>query len=199
MSEYVIRDGDFTFRITDDLDRWIEDEYVRMSVAFTESAREVLEPIRDDALRRWYGPDGVTRITGRSGDIQIVTTLDVGTQEVRVAIGSTDTRMVKGRDGRSRPRATAIHRPGALAMEWVEVTDAEYWRLWRENDKLGRTITPVKHDKKTGRRYAKKLKPTHSDGAYLLPMFVTGPARKAVKELNRAIGRRIALTDAGGA
>lgn len=199
MADYVITDGEFTVRVSDSLDRWIDEQYAAAARAVAASFEEVLQPVADHARAEWYGPRGVKRDTGASGDIRVVTTIDVGRHTVTTAVGSTDTKMVKGRDGRARPRATAIHRPGALAMEWVQVTDSEYWRMWRENDKLGRRVNAVKHDRKTGLYYAKKLKPTNADGAYLLPLLITGPARKAIKGLNRALGRRLALSGAMGA
>jgi hypothetical protein len=195
MGEILIREGDMTVRVTDNLDEWVDREIARGIRAVVEAQEEIVNPVAEAARASWYGPEGVTRRTGKSGDIIVTTTIDMGAGEVRTAVGSTDTRIVKGRDGRSRPRATAIHRPGALAMEWVEVTESEYWRLFRENERLGRRLNAIKHDKKTGKHYAKKLKDKTSDGAYLLPLFIVNPARRAMRLFNRALGRRIALAD----
>jgi hypothetical protein len=47
------------------------------------------------ARREWYGPTGVTRITGKGGDIVALTTVDTAKDEVRVSVGSTDDRTVR--------------------------------------------------------------------------------------------------------
>lgn len=53
------------------------------------------QAIADEARRVWYSPTGVTRVTGKGGDIVAITTVDNGKGEVRVSVGSTDTRTVQ--------------------------------------------------------------------------------------------------------
>lgn len=198
MGEVRIKDGDLEIRITDNLDAWVDNEYLRASRAMAAGGVEVLSPVAEAARREWYGPNGVNRDTGRSGDVVVTETIDVRGNEVRVAVGSTDTVMVKGSDGRSRPRATAIHRPGALAMEWQKVSDSEYWRMYRQNEKLGRTVYKIRHDKKTGEHWAKKQTDRSSDGAYLLQVYIMKPSRAAIKGLARAVGWQMGVATFGG-
>lgn len=198
MGEIRITDGDLEIRITDNLDAWIDNEYLRASRAMVAGGVEVLEPVAEAARREWYGPNGVKRNTGRSGNVIVTETIDVRSNEVRVAVGSTDTRLVKGNDGRSRPRATAIHRPGALSMDWQKVSDSEYWRMYRQNEKLGRSVYKIRHDKKTGEHWAKKQTDRSSDGAYLLQVYIMKPGRAALKGLARAVGRQMGVVTSGG-
>src|SRR3990167_2623278 len=67
------------------------------------------------ARAAWCGPAGVRRVTGLSGDIRVVTTIDAGRGELRVSVGSTDPRMAGG-----RPVPTYVHRPTRLSPILVE-------------------------------------------------------------------------------
>ena len=50
----------------------------------------VAEEVAQDARRDWYGPQGVRRVTGRTGDIQAQAI--ISESEVRIRVFSTDTR-----------------------------------------------------------------------------------------------------------
>lgn len=201
MAEYLISDGGVTVRVTDRLEEWAENIVMQAALAVSRETVEALEPVAARARAEWYGPEGVTRETGRSGDIQVHTTIDANLQWVSITIGSTDVAMVKGRTGKARPRATAIHRPGALAQQTVELSKAEYWRRWRYNKDHGVETYDIWVAKKSyperdivaGRYYGKAPRDITGDGAFLLPKLVLNPARAALRGLNRKIGQRIAV------
>jgi hypothetical protein len=76
------------------------------------------QAIAGEARNRWYGPTGVTRITGKGGDIVATTTVDTGKKEVRVSVGSTDTRTVQAYK-RGNGRNTIERLPSGKNVERV--------------------------------------------------------------------------------
>lgn len=103
------KDGSVSIELDDGLD-----EFARslLSVAERETVA-VLEryakSVADEASRKWY--QQVDKQTGKAGAIDVFTTLDGAKGEVRVTIGTTDTRM----EGR-RPTPTMVRRPGPLSQ-----------------------------------------------------------------------------------
>lgn len=177
--------------ITDDLDERMRAIFETMVRAASAEVIDAFEPVATRARAEWYGPNGVKRRTGASGDVIVTAAIATDLSSVTVAVGSTDTKIVKGANGRARPRATAIHRPGVFARERVELTKDEYFRRWRLN-KEGKQKSTVWQDKKTGKYYGYAPAQNAGDGAYLLPKLVNVPARAALKAINIKIGRRIA-------
>ena len=144
-----------------------------------DEARKLAEQARED----WYGSGGVTRRTGKSGDIGVVTTFDAGRSEVRVTIGSTDTR----KDARGRPVAAFVHRPRPLSLIKKKVSQGEWW-AWKKAGK------PVDKPGTTGADDWTILEPSEkaSDGKTLMPVFVRAPTTALIKRLAPELGRRIA-------
>lgn len=204
MSTWRIAGDGWSVVLTDSITERFNQIALAAIRATTAEVEAALEPIAQTARAQWYGPNGVKRVTGASGDIQVVTTIAADMSTVTVAVGSTDTRLVKGADGRSRPRATTIHRPGALAAatKRVEISKDEYFRRWRINKEAGRKVYLIaegtegfaKGAAKTGKYYGLEAVPgaKTGDGAYLLPLLVVSPARRALRGLNVKIGRRVA-------
>lgn len=199
----------YSVTMTDDLEQKLGEVFLRAVRAVTAELNSTLEPIATKARVEWYGPNGVKRVTGASGDIVVVNTIAADMSSVSVSIGSTDTRMVKGADGRSRPRATAIHRPGSLASvtRRVVISKEEYFRRWRINKEQGPrykiaegTVGNKKGGTKTGVYYGLEAVPgaaNKGDGTYLLPKLVLNPTRAALRAINVRLGRRIAASIKG--
>lgn len=164
-------------------------ETLRMMEA---AAEEVAANARSD----WYAPGtGVTRKTGKSGDVQVVTT--VSDTEVRVSVGSTDAEMVG-----SKPRAVLIHRPGRLSTRLVEITDAEYRRAKEQGGIPAKMVFRSRRDDpkkgvKKGLCYRSEHNPLASDGKFLVPALIRSPMSIKVKAIAPELARAI-IKRAGG-
>lgn len=109
------------------------------------------EELAAEARREWYGPNGVNRETGKSGDIQVVTTADLDRGEVRVGIGSTDDRTVQSYKSGNRARANSaqaarrrteggwalpvavfVHQPSPNKLG-AKAVDRDEWFRWRRS------------------------------------------------------------------
>lgn len=171
-----IRQGKATVTLTGDLQAWAE----RAVRAATRGAVDVLErdldAVRVTAEAEWYGANGVNRVTGLSGDMAVVTTIDMGKNQVIVSIGSTDDR----RQG-AVPVPSFVHRAARNATRAKVVTAAEFW----STPKILR-IGRARHDQprehiKAGDWMIRVHSDRASDGKKLLPLFVNGPAKRAIK------------------
>jgi hypothetical protein len=193
--------------------------FVRSALSSVErSARGVMEQHADElaatARREWYGPSGVDRETGKSGDIQVVTTIDASRGLVRVSIGSTDTRKA-GKT--SKPLAAFVHQPWGTSLRAKAVT-REDWFAWRRK---GAPVLPPPDDAwwagaTNGRRNGEGLKRglwyIQTTGAaeghvlapkgkgYLIQTLVRTPAKGMVTTLAPELGRLLAtrLQKGGG-
>lgn len=130
--------------------------------------------VASGARSAWYASGtGVSRRTGKSGDVETVTT--VSETQATVSIGSVDL-----------AKAKYVHRPGRLSLVKVEVTREVYWETPK---KLRANYKPLSEDKKTGRPgdigmgpYIWQVNPKASDGKFLLPELVRKPAAVALEE-----------------
>lgn len=179
---------------------------------------DALEPVAANARREWYGPNGVNRETGKSGDIQVVTTVDIAKAEARVSVGSTDMSTVTGlkKDGANDDRARRvmggrdmyrvrfIHQPWTNTLRAQAVTQDEWWAWSRRGLP---TLPPPTDawwtDKTHGKGLARGkwyIKATgHEDRATvapgtgkLLPDLVTKPAKAALKRVRPQLAAAIA-------
>lgn len=146
------------------------------------------ETVAQSARADWYGPDGVKRRTGTSGDIAVVTV--VTDDEVRVSVGSTDLE-----------KAKYVHRPGPLSRTVREITEADYWQAKRAGGiQADLVFAARKGDSKrgivAGRWYRSVANPLASDGKYLLAELIRKPMNRAVRAVTPEIGR--AITDRAG-
>jgi len=147
------------------------------------------QQVADQARSKWYSQDGVKRRTGKSGDIQVVTT--VSDTEVRVSVGSTDLE-----------RAKFIHRPARLSTVAQEITSADYWKAKRAGGITARHVFQARRARpdqgvEAGKFYQIVHNPAASDGKFLLPVLVTSPMRVKVQAITPELGRAIA-EKAGG-
>lgn len=139
------------------------------------------EEVASQARSQWYEKGvGVSRRTGKSGDIQVITT--VSDDEVRVGVGSTDTSMV----GR-KPRVVLIHRPGRLALVDKLVGQREYWKWKKANKPVGPMGTPGNAD-----WIIKVPSDNASDGKQILPLLVVRPMKAKMKAITPELAKAIA-------
>lgn len=144
------------------------------------------EDLAEDARRSWYAPgSGVTRDTGKSGDIQVITT--VTSDELRISVGSTDITQTKAKGGGTKPRAVLIHRPGRLALTPKLVSQGDWW-AWKKSGKpVGKPGTKG-HDDWTIEEIAERT----GDGKFLLTELVRNPMRVKIRLLTGELGAAIA-------
>lgn len=180
--------------VTITLDGGLED-FVRraLSAASAETVRVMeaaAQEVAEKARADWYAPGtGVEKDTGKSGDIQVVTT--VSSDEVRVSVGSTDTELVNG-----KPRAVYIHRPNRLTLVKKQVTVEEYWKTPKAQRANFHPLPadPKHHrpaDSGTG-PWIWVVNPKASDGKFLLTELVRKPMRAKVRTITPEIAKAIA-------
>ena len=178
-------DGPVTVQLDGALERWVADLLTSTQSETVRVMRAAADEVAAAARAAWYGPMGVRRETGLSGDIRVVTTIDAGRGELRVSVGSTDPRMAGG-----RPVPTYVHRPTRLSTILVETTPREYFAApesmrgpWKPGP--------------TGKRIPQLFSPNPraSDGKKLLQVLVRAPLKARVGKLGptvgAAIGRRV--------
>lgn len=105
MARTRYREGDVTIELDDGLARFVRGLVSAAEVEVIRVLEQAAEGVAQKARAEWYGPNGVKRRTGQSGNVQVITTFDRSRGEVRVSIGSVDTRKVDG-----KPLAALVHR-----------------------------------------------------------------------------------------
>jgi hypothetical protein len=144
------------------------------------------QEVANDAQRDWYAAGtGVTRRTGRSGNITVITT--VSDDEVRVSVGSTDTDLVRNARGALAPRAAVVRRPGPLSLV-DELVDQGTWWEWKKARK------PVGKPGTAGEKNwtIRVPNPNASDGKFLVQELIRKPMRVKVRVVTPELGRAIA-------
>jgi hypothetical protein len=180
------RDGEATVTLTGDLEAFVRAAVTAASGGVVETMERAAEEVAAQARRQWYAPaTGVTRRTGASGQLDVITT--VTHDEVRVSVGSTDTRLVRNARGRMVPRASVIQRPGPLSQADEYVTQGEWW-AWK---KSGRPVG--KHGTKGKADWIIHVPSDNaSDGAFLVPELVRKPMTAKIKVITPDVARAIA-------
>lgn len=176
---------------------WVRKTIERALGATLEIAEREAEQVARSARAEWYAR--VTKETGASGSIEVITTVDVGKGEVRVAVGSTDA-TTAGKGG--KPRVVYIKAPRADSLIRVQVTPEEYWST---PEPLRANYKPYKANPAKGfpadppgsGPYVWKRNPKASDGKNLLETLVKKPMRLKIKELGPEIAKAIALRAKG--
>ncbi len=177
----VFRDGEVSVTLTGDLE-------ARMlaivdHIAST-SAKELIaagEEIAANARREWYGPNGVRRVTGLSGDIVSDLVVDAGRDEIRVRIGSTDTRIAGGK------QVALYVRPPGLPTERVEVGRIEYFNAPKDRRHYSMAEGKFYLDKPRG-HFSPWANTTNMEA------LVKRPARLKVKRLGAALRKALGST-----
>ena len=179
MSKTVFADGSVRVELDDGLERLAMS---MLSAAERETVallRREAEAAADEARAAWYGPGGVTRKTGRSGDIVAIVTLDTGRGEVRASVGSTDTRTERG-----KPVAALVHRPGPLSLVTRKATHADFESGKAKHSPPGKRLP--------GYGVVTEHNPKASDGKNLMVELVRKPYLRRVKLVSARLGDLIA-------
>jgi len=192
MSTTRYTDGSVTVTLEGDLEQLVRqalDAAAGETVRVLEAAAEEVASV---ARAEWYDPSqgGVTRRTGKSGDIEVVTT--VKPDEVTVSVGSTDL-----------AKAIYVHRPGKLSTVPVEITRDDYYALKRKGGPSAKTVFHAQKSDKTqgveaGRYYRLDSNPLASDGKYVLTELVRRPMKVKAQALGPELAAAI-LKQMGGA
>lgn len=189
------KSGKVTVTVDDGLDRWLRSLLTaaeKKSVALLEAKAEKLA---SEARTAWYGPNGVERETGKSGDIRVVTTFDQGRGVVTVSIGSTDIRTA-GKTG--KPVPVYVHRPRSTSTVMKQV-DRRTWYATPEirrgpirvGDQIYKPSKGARVAESSLRYFVHEASARAGDGKYLLTELVRKPARVLVKDVARELSKQI--------
>jgi hypothetical protein len=201
------RSGSVTFTLSGDLEGFVRQKLDAILMGSLATMEKAAQEVADEASAKWYGAEGVTKRTGQSGNIGVVTTIDEVKGEVRVGIGSMDPRKA-GKTG--KPLPVYVHRPWNTTLRPKEVTEPE-WFAAKERGLPA--LPPPGHPwwrgTTNGKPNAEGLDPTRwyirvvtSGGnqvangkGYLLVDLVRKPARAKLKsiapEIQKAVAARL--------
>lgn len=185
----VWREGGVSVTLTGDLLAWADAAINDATNGAAAEVAAILEPVAAQARAEWYGPQGVVKRTGLSGQIDVITVANLDKGVVTVSVGSTDTRQA----GKSRALVPSfVHRPGRLAVEVKAVTREEFFRA-PASTRVGvaRVARPAQGIK-PGDWLIRVSSPRASDGKTLLPIYVNRPAKEAVGAKTLEIGATMA-------
>lgn len=185
----VWREGGVSVVLSGDLLAWADAAINDATNGAAAEVAAILEPVAAQARAEWYGPQGVVKRTGLSGQIDVITVANLDKGIVTVSVGSTDTRQA----GKSRALVPSfVHRPGRLAVEVKAVTREEFFRA-PASTRVGvaRVARPAQNIK-PGDWLIRVSSPRASDGKTLLPIFVNKPAKEAVGAKTLEIGATMA-------
>lgn len=183
------REGGVTVTLTGDLESWAERAIKAALGGAVEVVQDELTTVARDAESAWYSAQGVERVTGKSGDMAVVTVLDVDKGRVLVSVGSTDDR-IAGKSGKGVP--VFVHRPTSLATA-VKVVSRDEFYAAPKSTRIGRArkAQPA-NGIAVGDYLIRVSSPRASDGKKLLPLFVSGPGKRALKLAVPALARIMA-------
>jgi hypothetical protein len=188
--------GGVTVTLSGELEEFVRRAVDQAAGATVRVMEAAAEEVAADARSWWYAKGtGVTRRTGRSGDVEVVTT--VSDEEIRVTVASTDTTTVRDARGRSAPRAAVIFRPGVFSTRAVEISETEYKRQKARGKPHSELVFHAKRSRpasgvEAGKYYREESNPDASDGRYLVPELIQKPMRVKVKVITPELGRAIA-------
>ena len=120
------REGGASVTLTGDLETWAIQSMRDATGGAIDILTTTLQPIADTASNEWYGPQGVSRVTGQSGRIEVVSTVDANKGVVRVSVGSTDTREVLVRKAMV-PVPSFVHRGYSATTTMKAVSKDEFF------------------------------------------------------------------------
>ena len=184
----AITSGGATITITGDLEARMRQRVINAEHSMVRVIEAALEPIAAAARAEWYGPRGVRERTGRSGEIDVVTTIDVAKAEARVSIGSRETELAGG-----KPRVVYIRSPGALSTTLKAVDADTYWRTPKEIQFAFRRPKGFRDDPgRPPQGFPAIFVGTEGAGkgyGAMLEKLVKAPARKAIKVSVRQLAK----------
>lgn len=175
--------------VVGDLDRLVVEATRAAQLASIDALWAAAGDVADKARAAWYDkPGGVHRVTGQSGDIRVVTSIEDGGATVRVSVGSTDTRTasVKRKNTKGAltgvvgvvPLPVVVHNASTLSYESVKVSRAVYMS----------TPEALREDFPFIKRQAGLA--TH--GRPLLEKNVRAPMKGKAERIAKALGEEIA-------
>ena len=173
----IWKEGGASVTLSGDLAAWATQAMRDATGGAIDLLTATLQPIADTASASWYSADGVQKVTGQSGRIEVVHTVDVAKGVVRVSVGSTDTR-IAGKKG--APLPAFVHRAYSATTTMKSVTKDEFFAAPPSTRvgvaKYDWKFLPVKK----GDWVIRVVTPRASDGKTLLPIYVNRPAKLAV-------------------
>lgn len=186
----IWKEGGASVTLSGDLEAWATQAMRDATGGAIDILTETLQPIATTASAGWYGAQGVQRVTGQSGRIEVVSTIDVAKGVVRVSVGSTDTR-VAGK--KNAPVPAFVHRPYAATTELKAVTREQFFAAPKSTRvgvaKKDWDFLPVKK----GDWVIRVVTPRASDGKTLLPIYVNKPGKEAVQGKLTELGAAMAV------
>ena len=201
----VYKEGAASIVLSGDLAAWAEQAMRDATGGAVDILTATLQPVADTASAGWYAPGNVQRVTGQSGRIEVISTIDANKGVVRVSVGSTDTRTAtKGTkfqtaSGEPRQRQGGapvpnfVHRPYAATTELKAVTREQFFAAPKSMRvgvaKKDWDFLPVKK----GDWIIRVVTPRASDGKTLLPIYVNKPGKEAVQGKLTELGAAMAV------
>ena len=185
----VWREGGASVVLSGDLEAWATQAIRDSTGGAVDILTETLQPVATTASAGWYGPGNVQRVTGQSGRIEVVSTVDVSKGVVRVSVGSTDTR-VAGK--KNAPVPAFVHRPYAATTELKAVTREQFFAA-PKSTRVG--VAKKDNDSirvKKGDWMIRVVSSRASDGKTLLPIYVNRPGKEAVQGKLTELGAAMA-------
>lgn len=185
----VWREGGASVTLSGNLAAWATQAMRDATGGAIDILTATLQPIADTASAGWYGPGNVQRVTGQSGRIEVMQTVDVAKGVVRVSIGSTDTRTAGKKNA---PVPAFVHRPYAATTALKAVTREQFYAAppstrvgvaKKDNDAI-----PVRK----GDYMIEVVSPRASDGKTLIPIYVNRPGKAAVQGKLTELGAAMA-------
>ena len=173
----IWKEGGASVTLSGDLAAWATQAMRDATGGAIDLLTATLQPIADTASASWYSANGVQKVTGQSGRIEVVSTVDVAKGVVSVSVGSTDTR-IAGKKG--APLPAFVHRPYAATTALKAVTREQFFAA-PKSTRVG--VARKDNDAikvKKGDWMIGVVSPTASDGKTLLPVYVNRPAKLAV-------------------
>lgn len=186
----VWREGGASVTLSGDLEAWATQAMRDATGGAIDILTETLQPIATTASAGWYGAQGVQRVTGQSGRIEVVSTIDVAKGVVRVSVGSTDTR-VAGK--KNAPVPAFVHRPYAATTELKAVTREQFFAA-PKSTRVG--VAKKDNDSirvKKGDWIIRVVSSRASDGKTLLPIYVNRPGKEALRGKLTELGAAMAI------
>jgi hypothetical protein len=185
----VWREGGASVVLSGDLAAWATQAIRDATGGAVDILTATLQPVADTASASWYGPGNVQRVTGQSGRIEVVSTIDANKGVVRVSVGSTDTR-VAGK--KNAPLPVFVHRPYAATTELKAVTREQFFAA-PKSTRVG--VARKDNDAikvKKGDWMIRVVSSRASDGKTLLPIYVNRPGKAAVQGKLTELGAAMA-------
>ena len=200
----IWKEGGASVTLSGDLAAWATQAMRDATGGAIDLLTATLQPIATSASNEWYGPQGVQKVTGQSGRIEVVSTVDVAKGVVRVSVGSTDTRTAskgtrfKTTTGEDRQRQGGapvpafVHRPYASTTQRKAVTREQFFNAPKELRvgiaKKDWEYLPIKK----GDWVIIEVIPAKGDGKTLLPIYVNRPGKAAVQGKLTELGAAMA-------